>query len=124
MLQRVAHAVGLEPIGTSDCQCDDQWETCLTFSRELTGSEKAALDTVMSDSPTFPPASPTRFVIQDVWNQRAAIAESIGVPYRIFYSQSIPDGEVDQVEMHFDRGLTDQEKLKVIEEYGKLIQEV
>ncbi len=125
MLQRIAHAVGLEPVGTSDCQSGSvEWETCISFSRELTEAEKLALDSVMTDNPSFPPDSPTRFVIQDVWNKRESIGQAIGIPYRIFYSQSVPGGEVDHVEMHFDRDLTEQEKLKVIEEYGKLIQEV
>lgn len=123
MLQRIAHAVGLEPVGTSDVQVDSQWETCLTFSRELTEAEKAALDAVMADNPTFPPSSPTRFVVRDVWNQRNAIAAAIGVPYRIFYSQSVEGGEVDQVELHFDRPLTEAEKGRVRDTYARLIRE-
>lgn len=123
MLQRIAHAVGLEPVGTSDCQSGDEWETCLTFERELTDEERAALDSVMADNPTFPPPSPTRFVVRDVWNQREAIAEAIGVPYRIFYSQSVPDGEVDQVELHFERALSDAEKQSVCNAYSRLIRE-
>jgi len=124
MLQRIEQEVGIAPSGTSDIQVDETWHTCIMFNRQLTESEKISLDALIENSPTFPPSSPTRFLVKDVWNQREAIAEAIGIPYRIFYSQSIPGGEVDQVELHFDRVLTDQEKVKVREEYASLIQEV
>lgn len=123
MLQRIAQEVGIAPVGTSDCQFDGDWHTVIIFDRSLTEEEKSALDALMHNAPTFPPSSPTRFVVQDLWNQREAISQAIGIPYRIFYSQSVPGGEVDQVEMHFDRELTDDEKLRVLNEYAMLIQE-
>lgn len=123
MLQRVLQATGLEPVGASDVQIDENWKTCLTFDQELSTEQKAALDALMANNPTFPPESQCRFVVADVWNQKAAIAQRIGVPYRIFYSQSTPGGEVDQVELHFDRALTPVEKAKVMRVYAELIRE-
>jgi hypothetical protein len=123
MLQRIEASLGFEPVATSDVQFDAVWQTCLTFDRALTDEEKAALDAVMADNPTFPPSSPTRFVVRDLFDQRDAIGAAIGCPYRVYYSQSTPDGPVDQVELHFSAVLTDAEKARVIEEYAKLIEE-
>jgi hypothetical protein len=77
----------------------------------------------MADNPTLPPVNPgTAFVIADVWNKREEIAAAIGLPYETYYSESVPgSGEVDQIELHFLEQLTDEQKTKVITEYGKLI---
>lgn len=119
MLQRIFNAIGMEPTGTGDIG----GQTMLEFSRELTSTEKQKVDAIMSDNPTLPPTPVgSRFVIRDVWNQKAFFENAIGLPYQIYYSESVlGSGDVDQVEIHFATALTNTQKNKVLAEYAKLI---
>lgn len=119
MMQRIQESVGLRPNMTGDVE----GFTVVAFSRELTPQEKTALDAVMANNPTQPP-TPTgsRFVIRDVWNDKSAIETAMGFPYRVYYSESVPDsGNIDQIELHFDSTLTTQQRNKIVSEYAKLI---
>lgn len=119
MMQRIEETVGLRPNMTGDVE----GSTIVAFSRELTAPEKTLLDALMADNPTNPPSTAgTKFVIRDIWSQKAAFETAIGFPYRVYYSESVPgSGNVDQIEIHFDSTLTTQQRNKVIAEYGKLI---
>jgi hypothetical protein len=123
LLTRIEREIGMPAVGTYDAQENGAWVTRAWFSRDLTADEKARLDALMAGSPTLPPQAATKFVIRDVWNQRATIGEAIGAPYTVYYSQSVPGGEVDQVELHFDRPLSAGEKARVIQQYAALIRE-
>jgi hypothetical protein len=118
-LQRISEVVGLRPTVIGDTS----GFTYVTFSRELTDPEKALLDGVMADNPTLPPSLPgSKFIIKDIFNQRNTIGTAIGFPYRVYYSESVlGSGNIDQVELHFDKVLTTQERNKVLSEFAKLI---
>lgn len=119
MLQRIFNTVGIEPTETGDVG----EQTYVKFTRELTEAEKTLLDGVMADNPTYPPEpNGTRFVIIDVWNRRSEIITAMGIEYKVYYSESVPgSGDVDQIELHFNKTLTTQERNKVASEYQKLI---
>lgn len=118
-MQRIERVVGLRPTATGD----SGGFTFVNFSRELTEQEKSLLDSLMAENPTLPPTSTnTQFVIRDVWSQKSFIETQMGLPYQVFYSQSVPgSGVVDQIELHFNKVLTTQERNKIINEYAKLI---
>ena len=118
-LERIEQEVGLRPTAIGD----SSGATFVTFSRELTAPEKILLDALMASNPTVPPTSAnTKFVIRDVWTQKSFIETAMGLPYKVFYSQSTPgSGIVDQIEIQFNKVLTTQERNKVISEYSKLI---
>lgn len=119
MMQRIEETVGIRPTMTGDVE----GATVVAFSRELTTEEKALLDTLMASDPTNPPTTGgTKFVIRDIWSQKSVFETAIGLPYRVYYSESTPgSGNVDQIEIHFDSTLTTAQRNKVISEYGKLI---
>lgn len=124
MGQRIEQTVGIKPTMTGDTpDGSGGMKTVVNFSRELTPEEKTLLDGVMADNPTLPPNLPgTKFTIKDVFNQRNTIGAAIGFPYRVYYSESVPgSGNVDLVELHFDKVLTTQERNKVLTEFSKLI---
>ena len=118
-MQRIQEVVGLRPTVMGDTS----GFTYVTFSRELTEQEKTLLDALMADNPTLPPTNTnTKFVIRDVWTQKSFIETAMGLPYKVFYSQSVPgSGVVDQIEIQFSKVLSTQERNKIIGEYGKLI---
>ena len=118
-VQRIEQEVGIKPNATGD----SAGFTFVNFSRELTAQEKTILDALMASNPTLPPNLPgSKFVIKDVFNQRNTIGTAMGFPYKVFYSQSVPgSGNVDLVELHFDKVLTTQERNKVLAEFAKLI---
>ena len=118
-MQRIQEVVGLRPTVMGDTS----GFTYVTFSRELTEQEKTLLDALMADNPTLPPTNTnTKFVIRDVWTQKSFIETAMGLPYKVFYSQSVPgSGVVDQIEIQFSKVLSTQERNKIISEYGKLI---
>lgn len=119
MVQRIFQVVGIKPTMTGDVE----GFTVVNFDRELTPQEKLLLDNLMLDNPTHPPSIPgSKFIIRDIWSQKAAFETAVGLPYRVYYSESIPgSGNVDQIEIHFDTNLTTTQRNKVISEYGKLI---
>lgn len=121
MMQRIFEAVGIKPTAVGD----SGGLTFVDFSRELTVPEKTLLDSVMSTNPTLPPSLPgTKFIIKDIYNQRASIGEAMGFPYKVYYSESVlGSGNVDQVEIHFDQVLTNTQKNKVKSEFAKIITE-
>lgn len=124
MMQRIEQTVGLKPNMTGDTPDGSEgMKTVVEFSRELTAPEKALLDTLMADSPTQPPTTGgSKFVIRDIWNQKATFEAALGLTYRVYYSESVPgSGNVDQIEIHFDSTLTTQQRNKVLSEYAKLI---
>lgn len=118
-LQRIEQVVGLRPTAVGD----SSGFTFVNFARELTVGEKALLDSLMASNPTLPPTSPnTKFVIRDIWTQKSFIETQMGLPYQVYYSQSVPgSGVVDQIEIHFNKVLTTQERNKIFSEYSKLI---
>ena len=118
-MERIEQVVGLRPNAIGD----SAGFTFVAFSRELTEQEKAFLDSLMASNPTLPPTNAnTKFVIRDVWTQKSFIETAMGLPYKVFYSQSVPgSGVVDQIEIQFNKILTTQERNKIISEYGKLI---
>lgn len=119
MVQRIEQTVGIKPTATGDAD----GSTFINFSRELTAQEKTLLDGVMTSSPTLPPNLPgTKFIVKDLYNQRAAIGTAMGFPYKVYYSESVlGSGNVDQLELHFSQTLTTTQRNKVITEFGKLI---
>lgn len=119
MLQRIFNAIGIEPISSGDTN----GSTYLEFARDLTDPEQATVTAIMADNPTFPPQPiGTRYVIRDVWNQKAAFEAALGMSYQIYYSESVPgSGNVDQIEIHFPTALTSTQLTKVKTEYAKLI---
>jgi hypothetical protein len=98
-------------------------ETYVRFERELTSQEKVNLDVLMNNNPQLPPNTQgTVFKIVDVWNRRSEITQAMGLEYKVFYSESVPgSGDVDQIELHFSKTLTQQERNRVTNEYSKLI---
>jgi len=119
LLQRCLHEVGLEP----NLVGDTANETYLRFERELTSQEKVNLDALMANNPQFPPNTKgTVFKIIDVWNRRSEITQAMGLEYKVFYTESVPgSGDVDQIELHFSKTLSTQERNRVTNEYSKLI---
>lgn len=120
MLQRIYNTIGLEPINSGDV--GDQ--TYLTFSRELTVQEKASVDAIMADNPTFPPTTTnTVYSLKDIWETRQEFSTKLGnLQFRIYYNESVPgSGLFDRVELHFLKTLSAAEKNKVVDEQSKLM---
>lgn len=119
LLQRIKNEVGIEPMGLSDVGN----QTLINFDRELTKQEKGILDSVMSYLPTFPPKTTnTVFKIEDIWEKLIKFNIQTGVEFNLYYSESVSgSGKFDQIELHAPKQLTDLEKAKVKEEFGKLI---
>ena len=120
LMERCRNEVGVNPIMAGDVA----GFTVVTFDRELTAVEKTKLDALMNDNPTFPPnvLNSTKFIIRDVWNQRATIQTAMGLTYMVYYSESTPgNGVIDQIELHFASTLTTAQRNKIISEYAKLI---
>ena len=118
--QRTEFEVGLRCVGVSD----NGLETVVHFDRELTAPEKSLLDTLMASSPTQPPpASGSRFIIRDIYDQRSTIGTAMGFTYRLYYSESVPgSGNVDQIEIHFDEALSTPQRNRVLSEFAKIIE--
>src|SRR3990172_3646540 len=119
LMERCRNEVGVNPIMAGDVA----GVTVVAFDRELTITEKAKLDALMNNNPTFPPNFPgSKFIIRDVWNQKATIQAAMGFPYTVYYSESTPgSGVVDQIELHFASILTAAQRNKIVSEYSKLI---
>jgi hypothetical protein len=118
-LQRIEQEVGLKP----DVIGDSSGMTFVNFSRPLTVGEKTILDALMASNPTLPPTNVnTKFVIKDIWSQKSTIETAMGLPYKVYYSQSVAgSGVVDEIQIHFASTLTTTQRNKIISEYGKLI---
>lgn len=109
MLKRCLYEVGIEPVNTSDIG----EETWLQFSRELTASEQAALNTLMTSNPTYPPGNDVTIVkIQDIWEKFEAFKSACGLPnLKLYYSESIPgSGNIDTIEIHNPTPLSNSQK--------------
>ena len=119
MLKRIKNEVGIEPINLSDTNN----ETFVYFDRKLTDQEKSTLDSVMKDSPSYPPKTTnTVFKIEDIWERLTKFNSQTGFDFKLYYSESVSgSGKFDQIELHASKQLTDLEQAKVKEEYGKLI---
>jgi len=119
ILQRVFNTIGIEPAGLGDI--GDQ--TVLQFERPLTEEEKVALDAVMANNPTYPPATTnTVFSLLDVWNRRQEIATELGLPYDLYYNESVQgSGDIDTIEIHFKKELTTEEIQRVYDNYPRLL---
>jgi hypothetical protein len=118
-LQRVHNAIGIEPIGLGDVG----EQTYLQFDRELTEAEQTTVTAVMADNPTYPPATTnTVFSLLDVWNRRQEIATELGLPYDLYYNESVQgSGDVDTIEIHFKKELTAEEIQRVYDNYPRLL---
>jgi hypothetical protein len=124
MLQRIYNTIGLEPTGSGDVQQDGVWKTYLTFSRALTTQEKASVDAIMADNPTFPPTTTnTVYTLKDIWETRQEFSTKLGnLQFRIYYSESVPgSGLLDRIELHFLKNLSAAERNKVADEHSKLL---
>jgi hypothetical protein len=119
MVQRILQTVGIKPTMTGD----SSGFTVINFDRELTAPEKTLLDGVMADNPTQPPTlTGTKFVIKDIWSQKATIGTAMGATYRVYYSESVlGSGDINQIEIHFDTNLTTTQRNKVLTAYANLI---
>ena len=116
--KRCLNEIGIEPTGTGD----SSGFTFLNFSRELTPTEKTALDALMASNPSVPPANTCRIKIGDMWNKLAQFNASSGANFKLYYSQSVPgSGNVDTLELHTDTPLTNQQKTKVQDAYKNLL---
>jgi len=118
MLQRIYLAIGIEPTSSGDTG----GQTFLTFSRELSVAEKASVDAIMSNNPTFPPVTTnTVFLVKDLWEFKADLEAAMGLNYDMYYYESVPgSGRIDMISLQFRSVLTTQQKNKVINEYQKI----
>lgn len=117
MLQRCVYQVGLEPINTGDAN----GQTYLTFSRALTTTEKANLDALMADNPTFPPSTGVGLIIKDIYENWASFKADTQLPnLQLFYSQSTSGGAVDQIYLWNPTALTTAQKNRVKTAYSNL----
>jgi hypothetical protein len=124
MLQRCLNEVGIEPIDSGDTS----GQTYLAFSRELTLTEKIALDLLMLSNPTFPPANTgkTTYEIKDIWETRqqfsVAVGGGVALEFFIYYTESVPgSGSFDRIQLHFKKALSASERNKVADEQSKLM---
>ncbi len=117
-MQRILEETGVKPTASGD----SSGSTFVSFATELTTEQKAKLDTLMTSDPNLPPPPKgSVFVIKDIWSQKSSIETSMGFPYRLYYSSSQNNNVIDQIEIHFNKLLTTQERNKIISEYAKLI---
>lgn len=122
LMQRVAYHFGFN-IDEVSCGKTSQ-SIYITVPRELTAQEQTELQTIFADNPQKAPANTgnTILSIVDVWENRAAFQAQIGLNYRIYYSESVPDsGVFDRIEFHFDKTLTNKELNDVKAAYAALI---
>jgi hypothetical protein len=119
VLQRIANAIGLEPVALGDVG----EQTYLEFPRGLTEEEKNAVDAVMADNPTYPPQTAnTVFTLMDVWNRRQQIADALGLEYDLYYTESMEgSGDIDLIEIHFKKQLSEAEIQMVYDNYPRLL---
>lgn len=116
--RRCFYEVGIAPTGSGD----SGGFTFLNFDRDLTPTEKTALDTLMASNPSLPPSGTVRVKIGDMWNKLAQFNASSGADFKLYYSQSVPgSGVVDTLELHTDTPLTAQQKNKVQNAYANLL---
>jgi hypothetical protein len=124
MTERITQEVGIAPIGTCDESAGDTMMTTITFADPLTDDQKAKLDALMADNPTFPPTtSGTVFKIWDIYERLADFNAQCGTELRIYYSESVPgSGVIDQIELHAPTTLSDSEKARVLSAWAGIIQ--
>lgn len=125
MNQRIQETLGFRPRQTCKAQVNGEIRTVVSFDSELTAQQKADLDALMASNPASAPDSVgTVFVIKDLYEGFLQFCNDIGFTARIYFTDSVPGLEYsDQIEIHFDETLTNQQKNKVLSEYGKLIKE-
>jgi hypothetical protein len=118
MLKRCLWEVGIEPIGSGDIG----EQTCLTFDRELTTTEKTKLDNLMADNPTFPPSSGVTVVIRDLWEEFEGFKTACGLPdLRIFFVEATTgSGIVNRIKLWHPTPLTATQKTNVKTAYQNL----
>jgi hypothetical protein len=77
----------------------------------------------MADNPTYPPATTnTVFSLLDVWNRRQEIATELGLPYDLYYNESVVGSDdIDTIEIHFKKQLTEEEIQRVYDNYPRLL---
>lgn len=102
-------------------------QTVIEFSRELTLTEKLALDLLMSGGPNKPPAAGTTLLITDLWgdengNNFEAFKAACGLPgLRLFYTESVAgSGTFDRIALWHPMALTNGQKNTIKSQYAKL----
>jgi hypothetical protein len=122
MLQRCLNEVGVEPIGSGDIQIDGNMVTYLEFSRDLTDTEKTALDTLMASNPTLPPTGTARVKIKDIYERLPDFIAASGLNIKLYYSEStLGSGKVDTIELHTASPLTSTQKNKIQTAFAGLL---
>lgn len=118
LLQRCYYDVGMEPVNV----CDIGDKTMVSFSRELTTTEKAALDTLMADNPQHPPSGGVSVQIRDLWEERVGFIAATGLPnLRIFYKEAVAgSGVVNRIVLWHPTPLTTTQKTAVRDAYRNL----
>lgn len=123
MINRIKETIGIEPISTCDVDVDEVKQTAIEFDRDLTKEEYVQLEAIMADDPAIAPESPTVFKIKDIYNHLDAFNKATGLNLSIYYSESVPgSGDVDMIELHADRVLTEAERDTVRDAYSALMQ--
>jgi hypothetical protein len=119
LLQRIYNTIGILP----DSVGDVGEYTVLQFSEPLSEQDKSAVDAIMADDPQQPPTTEnTVFSLLDVWNRKEQIADALGLPYDLYYSESVPgSGDVDTIEIHFKKVLNEEELQRVWANYPRLL---
>ena len=120
VLQRINNSIGVHPFNVSYTGMF----TIVQFENELSVDDKMVLDEIMTSNPTYPPYnSGTTFLIDDIWNKRSEIVAAMGLPFDVYFSESvIGSKDIDQIELHFNE-LNQTHKNKVLTIFSQLIRE-
>jgi len=126
ILKRCLKEVGVEPLYVGDMPENSILYTFVVFSAPLTAPQEAALNTLMSNNPQFPPSpgANTRFIIKDIYEFFDQFEADVGVGLDIYFSETVPgSGEINRIEIIANKAMTNAEKNKLRNAYSSLITE-
>ena len=106
--------------------------TILVFASELTTQQEADIRALFDDpNTTLDPMHPTitggdKFIIKDFWETRDEFKAAIGgLEFSVWFTKSSPEKpKPDQIELHFQKILTNPEKNAIENAYADMITEV
>ena len=120
LFQKSELAIGRRPISIHNAQN----ETILTFKPPLTDEEQPLIDEILNDpvNAQLPPKPKgSRCIIKDLYEVFGEFKGNSGKSCTLWFSRKEKGGKFNQLEIHFNEELTDEQKAHVSKVYSDLL---